>query len=294
MTVDLGTRRLRYFIAVAEELNFTRAAARLFVAQQSLSQQIRQLEADMGVELLLRSTKRVELTRAGAVFLDDARRLVTESAAAVERARTEAAHKSAVLRLGFIPVGLRAATQRVLTSFARLHPHVRVQLQETSWQDPSAGLLDGTSDVGIVLLPNDLDGIDSVPVQTSEACVALPEGHPLAVHESIDAEQLRGLPLVGYDVPAVSFLNRWNIAPPAVRARTAHHWLAEVATGQGVGVTAVESATRRSVHGVTFRRAVGLPGMTIGFAARSDDGNDVVRMLLHEARRLGNGASSGA
>ncbi|WP_377267443.1 LysR family transcriptional regulator [Peterkaempfera sp. SMS 1(5)a] len=268
MAVDLGTRRLRYFIA-----------------QQSLSRQIRELESELGVALLERTTKRVSLTDAGEVFLGDARRLVAEAEAAVERVRLAAAGKSAVLRLGFIPVGLRAPAQRVLTSFEQRHPEVKIQLQETSWQDPSAGLLSGSSDAAVVLLPNGLTGLDTVHIQTSEACVALPQGHPLTAFDTITAEQLRELPLVGYDVPTVSFLDRWNIGEPAVRARSVHQWLAEVATGQGIGVTAAEYSEHRAVHGVVFRRAVGLTGMTIGFAVRAGDPNPLVREFLRHARR---------
>jgi DNA-binding transcriptional LysR family regulator len=284
MVVDVGTRRLRQFIAVAEELNFTRAAARVFVAQQALSQQIRRLEADLGVTLFDRNTRQVTLTRAGEVFLADARRLVAEADAAVERVRLAAAGKSGALRLGFAPGGMREATRTVLAAFERSHPEIEVRLVETAWEDPSAGLRSGACDVGVVALPNGVDGLDTVPIDTWPPCVAQSRRHPITSASSLTAEDLRDLPVVGYDVPPDSFYSRWNTGAPAVRARTTPAWLAAVATGRGVGVVSAAIRHLYDFPDLAYLPVTGLPDLTLAFAAPADGSGPLARDLLRHAR----------
>jgi DNA-binding transcriptional LysR family regulator len=291
MVVDLGTRRLRYFIAVAEELNFTRAAARVFVAQQALSQQIRQLERDLGVDLLERNTRCVTLTPAGAVLLDEARQLVAAAESAVERVRRTAAGERRVLRLGFVADGMREAVRAVLANFEQAYPKVEVLLVEHPWQDPYVGLQSGACDAGIVTLPSDLAGLDSVPVGTWPPCVVQSKTRPLTAARSLSADDLRSMPTVWYDVPGASFYTRWNVGEPAVRAQTTLAWIGAVATGRGVGV--LSSAVRDLYAAPSFQYAfpdfdylpvTGLPDMTLAIAARAGDPDPVVRGLLRHAQ----------
>ncbi|MFJ8861805.1 LysR family transcriptional regulator [Streptomyces sp. NPDC102451] len=284
MVVDLVARRLRQFIVVAEELNFTRAGARLFVAQQALSRQIRQLEEELGVQLFERTTRRVALTQAGEALLADARLLVAQADETVDRVRRTAAGKSAVLRLGFVPGGVCPATRRVLAAFEAEHPHVEVRLEETSWNDPDAGLGEEACHAAVLYLPHGQNTLDTVPVDVVSALVALPRGHVLAEREALVAEDLKGLPSVWYDVPTTSFLQRWNVGETAVRTRTVHEWMAAVATGRGFGVTGSGARAFLAVPGITYRPVTGLADLTIGFAARRDEANPYVRALLECAR----------
>ncbi|GAA2124676.1 hydrogen peroxide-inducible genes activator OxyR [Kitasatospora saccharophila] len=284
MIVDLGTRMLRQFIVVAEELNFTRAAARVFVAQQALSQQVRRLEADLGVQLFERNTRQVSLTPAGEVLLADARRLVADADAAVERVRRAAAGKSGLLRLGFAPGGMREATRTVVAAFERAYPEVEVQLVESGWDDPSTGLRSGACDVGVVALPNGLSGLDTVPIDTWPPCLAQSKDHPLTSAAALTAEDLVHLPVVGYEVPADSFYTRWNPGRPVVRARSTPAWLAAVATGRGVGVVSAAIQHLYDFPNLDYRPVTGLPALTLAFAVKAEDPNPLARQLLRVAR----------
>lgn len=280
MVVDLDTRRLRHFIAVAEELNFTRAAARVFVAQQALSQQVRKLEDQLGVRLFERDTRHVALTPAGEALLADARRLVSEADDVVERVRRAASGRTAVLRLGFTSGGMREAARAALSAFEELHPEVDVQLVETSWADPSSGLWSEGCDVGIVALPNSLAGLDTASLDTWAPCLAQSKKRPFTSSASLSAEDLRTLPTVGYDVPAASFYTRWNVGNPVVRARTTVAWLAAVTTGRGIGV--VSSAIRELYDFPTlaYLPVTGFPDITLAFAVRAEEPNPLARDLL--------------
>src|SRR5581483_6057227 len=123
-------RQLRYFVAVAEELHFRRAAARLHVSQPPLSHQIRALEAELGCTLLSRTRRRVELTPAGAVFLRDARVLLGGLDAAVAAARAVAAGQSGRLRVGFVGSALLSVVPEIVHGFREARPGVEVELRE--------------------------------------------------------------------------------------------------------------------------------------------------------------------
>jgi DNA-binding transcriptional LysR family regulator len=150
---DLHTRKLRYFIAVAEDLHFSRAAARLFVAQQALSRQIRELEDELGTPLFLRSSRKVELTAAGTVFLTGARAVVDALDDAVAMTIRTARSVTGTLRVGFCPGAALELTEPILSAFRDRYPDVAVELHEVPLSDPSAGVAGGASDVGIVRAP---------------------------------------------------------------------------------------------------------------------------------------------
>lgn len=299
MLVELGARRLRYFIAVAEELSFTRAATRVFISQQALSQHVQRLEHDLGVSLLVRSTQRVALTSAGQILLDEARRLVAENDAAVQRVRRAAAGTSGVLRIGFVADGMLEAVRPVLAGFEKIHPEIEIQLVEESWADHLTGLRSGIHDAGLVALPNGQSGLEIAPISTWSPCVVQSKTHPLTTETSLSVNDLRGMPTVWYDVPAESFYTRWNVGEPAVRATTPLAWLAAVASGRAVGV--ISSAVRDAyvladvdfgMPDFDYLPVTGLPDMTIALAACAEDPNPVVRELLDHARTHASGQGS--
>jgi DNA-binding transcriptional LysR family regulator len=183
--VDLNTRQLRYFVVVAEELHFTRAAARLFVAQQSLSAQIRQLEQRVGATLLRRTTRRVELTPAGELFLTEAREMLAALDRGIASARESENAPASTLSVGFMLSAALELTAPILTEFGRRHPHVRVGLHEYLYNDPSVGLASGAVDIGFVHLPITLSEArcERLFVQPRAVCVST--SHPLASHDSL-------------------------------------------------------------------------------------------------------------
>ncbi|SEF23995.1 DNA-binding transcriptional regulator, LysR family [Amycolatopsis pretoriensis] len=182
--MDLDLRKLRYFVAVAEELHFGRAAARLHIAQPALSRQIRALEDELKTVLFLRDRRGTVLTPAGEQLLDDARGLL--SAADAVRRRLAAAAKP-VLTVGFMPGIVVTPAVRVL---ARREPDLTVRLLRTSWHDQVEVLHDGRVDVGVVRLPFDRRGLTVRPLFEEPRVVTVPAGHRLAGKESVSVTEL--------------------------------------------------------------------------------------------------------
>ncbi|WP_420783148.1 LysR family transcriptional regulator [Streptomyces sp. LPB2020-019-1HS] len=174
--VDVDLRKLRYFVAVAEELHFGRAAERLFIAQPALSRQVRALEEELGVQLLRRDRRGTALTPAGAQLLEDALPLLAASAAMVRRV-TAAATEKPVFTIGFMP-GITVTP--AVRALKERHASVSVRLVRTSWNDQVEVLRDGRADVSIVRLPVDQNGLTVQPLFTEPRLAVLPADHPLA------------------------------------------------------------------------------------------------------------------
>ena len=176
--MDVDLRKLRYFVAVADELHFGRAAARLHIAQPVLSRQVRALEDELHVQLFVRDKRSTELTPAGEQLLEGARPLLA-SAEALQRG---IARGTRALTIGFMP-GI-TVTSWVQALTAR-HPDVSVELTRTSWDDQVEVLRDGRVDVGIVRLPIDRRGLEVRLLFTEPRVVVLRADHRLAGKESI-------------------------------------------------------------------------------------------------------------
>lgn len=189
-------RHLRYFVAVAEELNFTRAAARLHTSQPSLSQQIRQLEAQVGVPLLERSRHHVVLTNAGRVFLRDTKDILGRIDHAVRLAKQAADGRAGDLSVGTFP----AADVRILPALRPLMaaqlPHVRLVLHSKYAMDPERGLRSGALDAAFMRGPLDADGLEVMELRREHIVVVLPAHHPLARRARIPVQLLHDLPCI--------------------------------------------------------------------------------------------------
>lgn len=191
-------RHLRYFIAVAEELHFGRAAARLHMAQPPLSRQIRQLEDELGVTLLDRARRRVELTPAGRTFLDEARRILAQSERAVRVAQRAGRGEEGPLSLGFVPAAdldilpraLRLCRERLPDLELELHPMTRCQQVDA--------LRGGRIQVGILFLPIDDDGLAVEPLRREPLVVVLPEDHRLARRDRLRMIDLQDEPMISF------------------------------------------------------------------------------------------------
>ncbi|MEU0822577.1 LysR family transcriptional regulator [Streptomyces mirabilis] len=182
-------RQLVYFVTVAEELHFGRAAERLHIVQSAVSQQIRRLERELGAELFDRSPRHVRLTGAGERLLPEARTVL----AAVDRARAAVA-PAEVLRLG-TSTGLGAHLDRVLAGFAERKPAVQVELVSLPAQERLARVVDGRLDAAFVRGAEPLAGVRVLPLWSDPLVAALPAGHPLAARDGIDLAELAALPL---------------------------------------------------------------------------------------------------
>jgi len=188
-------RHLRYFVAVAEELHFHRAATRLHISQPPLSQQIRALEREMGVTLLARNRRRVTLTAAGAAFLEDARAILAAVDRAAERAQGIARGSRGTLSIGFVGSAMFSPIlPTILREFRGAHPDVELVLRELPTTVQIASLVAGELDVGVLRPPvEEIDGqLELMTIQRERLVAALPFDHPLASRRRLRTADLRG------------------------------------------------------------------------------------------------------
>ncbi|MBK3571847.1 MULTISPECIES: LysR family transcriptional regulator [unclassified Streptomyces] len=182
-------RQLTYFVAVAEELHFGRAAERLHIVQSAVSQQVRRLERELGAELFDRSPRRVRLTGAGERLLPEARAVL----AAAERARAAVAPPPG-LRIG-TSTGLGAHLDRVLGAFAERAPDVPVELFSLPVGERLARVAGGQLDAAFVRAVEPVPGVRVLPLWPDPLVAAVPASHPLARRPEIRVDELAALPL---------------------------------------------------------------------------------------------------
>jgi len=207
--MDVHLRDLRYFVAVAEELNFTRAARRLHLSQPALSKQIQALEAALHAQLLQRNRREVKLTEAGDALLASVRPLL-ESWDGITATVTEAAARDArVLRVGTLTSIGRALYPGVIDHFEVRQPAWRVELRSFGWGDPTAGLRDRATDVAFLWLPIDAEEIAYEILVTERRVVALSAKHPLAARSSLSFPAIADEPLLALPQSAGPLRDFW-------------------------------------------------------------------------------------
>jgi DNA-binding transcriptional LysR family regulator len=249
--VDVQTRRLRYFVALAEELHFSRTAARLHIAQQALSKQIRELEEAVGAQLLRRSTRMVELTPAGVVFLDAARTTLAAFDDGVEAARRLARGEAGTLRLGYVVGGALELTRPIIEEFARRHERVRLEMREYGHEDRSAGLAVGSADVAFLRPPISTPGVAQETLFVEPLLVALPLGHRLAGRTGVSVRELVEEPITvgeSQDVVAERFWTLDDYREPGTPRRIVRtHSLTEELSlvSAGIACTITSAAMAR-------------------------------------------------
>jgi DNA-binding transcriptional LysR family regulator len=252
-------RLLRSFVAIAEEGSLTRAAARLHIAQQSLSQQVRTLEAQLGATLLDRTSRGVRLTAVGSVLLREARALLAQAERATAAVRRAAAGEEGELRVGFLSSVANYLMPPVVRAFGERHPAIALEAREVSVARLVAGLREGELDAGLTRPPL-VDDIVTEVVLTEPVAAVLPAGHPLAGREELELAELADEPWV---LTARSSWPPWHrlydevfaragFAPRVVQRGTSpQNLLALVAAGVGVTRLPVSSRTLRD-SGVAF------------------------------------------
>lgn len=201
---------LRYFLAVAEELSVTRAAERVFVSQPALSKRIRRLERDLGVELLRRGHRTIALTAAGEALRPRAQAMVEAWDAALLELRAAAGEEAGEVAVGLHTAVGRGLYARAAPALAERHPGVRVTLRAVAWDDPTAGLADGSSDVALVWLPlPDDPRLVTHVVAREPRVVALPAGNPLADAERLTMADLLDEPFIALPPAAGRLRDFW-------------------------------------------------------------------------------------
>jgi DNA-binding transcriptional LysR family regulator len=290
--VSVELRHLRAFVAVAEELNFTRAAERLHLAQQALSSQIRQLEERIGVSLLTRTTRKVELTLAGDVLLEHARAVLaaTERAVAAARAAGGAAQ---VLTLGLVVPVDREVFRPALDLFAERHPEVEVRALFGEVLDPTGGLRAGQSDAALVVGAFDRSGLDMIPLWSDPRGLAMSASHELAAKAEVSIEEMIAQPTFDFPAQDKVFREYWMAInhrggrPPRLVAQfKSMDGLLEAVRG-GLGVNLIRERIVDSLgpnSGVVFRPVAGLEPADVLLAWRSGDEREAITDLIAAAR----------
>lgn len=291
-------RLLRYFITLAEELHFGRAAARLSITQPPLSIAMRALEDEVGVALFARTKRKVALTHAGAVFLDHARGVIARAGEAVEQAR--AAHRGEVGRLvvGFMSASVYTVLPPVLREFRAHHPRVRLELHELTLPQQFAALRRGDLDVAFVRPPVTDAAFAYRELLQERLVVALPDKHPLARRRRIGLARLRDEPFVMFQrAPGLvlhhlvlNFCHDHGFTPRVVQEVTQTQGVVGLVSA-GIGVALVPAFAREMrAHGVAYRDLVEKsPAVGTGLAWNRVDASPVLASFVATARRVARG-----
>jgi DNA-binding transcriptional LysR family regulator len=189
-------RHLRYFTALADELHFGRAADAVFVAQSTLSQQIRAFEDEMGVQFFERSTGGVELTEAGRTFLPYAKRVLQEARRAESVARAARDGLAGLLTITYEATAMRSGLPTIIKAFQAQRPHGELDLVEQTTREQVNALREEESDAGFLFLPINERGLRVRELFTAPMIVVLPAGHRLADRETVPLRELEGEPHV--------------------------------------------------------------------------------------------------
>jgi DNA-binding transcriptional LysR family regulator len=263
-------RHLRYFVTVAEELHFGRAATRLLIQQPSLSQQIRQLEDELGFPLLYRTKRSVELTDAGKVFLSEAQHILAQVREAKRTAQRAYRGEVGRLVVGYISSSSHDLLPMMLRVYRERFPDVEVALRELTTQEQLRALEEEYIQVGLLRLPISAPMVNVEVVRREPIVCVLPGKHPLAVRERIDVSLLANEPFVlqssqrgaGYYVQLMKLCLASGFSPNVIQEVTEIHTIVSlVAAGMGVSLVPLSARDIRS-QGVVYRELEGTNTLT--------------------------------
>jgi DNA-binding transcriptional LysR family regulator len=288
-------RHLRYFVAVAEELHFGRAAERLHIAQPPLSQQIQQLEVELGVQLFQRTRRSVRLTEAGVTFLDEARRMLEQVHHAVQVTQRTAHGEQGLLTVGFVGSATYGILPMLLRQFRERFPDVTLVLHELTTSQQLHALREQRIHLGVLHPPVSSDIFAVEPFSRDPLIAALPVQHPLAGQSSLALSALAGEPFVlsprrlgpsFYD-HIISLCKQAGFSPRVVQeAIQMQTIVALVAAGFGV---ALVPGTLRQLHldGVVYLELEdNLTGVELVLAWRREEANPALFTFLDVVKGL--------
>ncbi len=298
-------RHLRYFVCLAEDLHFGRAADRLNVSVATLSQQLRALEGELGARLLNRKTKSaISLTQAGSKFLPEAQAAVLQFDRAALIGRKAGRGEVGTIMLGYVMAAVTSGIlQKITRTFAATRPDVVFQLQRLETYAQMEAVAQGRLDAGITrTLKRYPSGLTGIRVHSEPYILAIPEGHRLARLKSVPPAELAGEPLLAAILQKETRLWENMILPCApeasvnivARAQDMLSVLALVASGLGIGAV-TRSHERIAVPGIAYRRIAG-PGSQseTTIIVRSNDTNPLMQAFLTVIRGLKFDIVSGA
>ncbi len=252
MDQDLELRHLRYFVAVAEELHFARAAQRLHMSQPPLSQQIRRLEEILGYPLFVRTSRSVKLTLAGETLLERARRALRIVQRDITDVRSVAAGEVGTLNVGFVGSAMMTTLPVIFRKFREAYPGIHLRLYESFTSQVLEGLHNGTLDAGILRDSDPLDTLNVTSLFSEPFVAVLPATHPCARQKSISPGMLRDEPFVFYPRTAgarafekpMTMFEEYGFRPHIVQE--ASHWVSILRlVGAGLGVSVAPACVRK-------------------------------------------------
>ena len=298
-------RHLRSFCVLAEQLHFTKAALLLNVAQPALSHQIRQLEAELGTQLVERSNRRVRLTAAGEVFLGRAIRILEQvDQAAMETARVGQGEAGSLV-LGVVSTAVCSVLPELLRSFRREAPNISIDIREMEPAEQVEALRRENIDLGLLFLAIQDDAFDSLVVSRERLLLALPTGHPAAPRENIRLSDLqtetflipRRQNVPGFHEVVLETLRFGGITAPRLQPTRLLQTAVFLVAGQ-LGVALVPESFRRHlrVRGCVYRDIAGPPAYAdlIALWRRQAVGPALRRLILQLKRmRRAAGAAGG-
>jgi DNA-binding transcriptional LysR family regulator len=281
-------RHLRYFAAVAETRHFGKAAERLHMAQPPLSQAIRQLEAELGAELFTRTTRQVNLTRAGDAFYADVTRILTSVDDSVRRVKRIADGRLGVLRIAFTGTAAYRHLPQIARLVKRELPGVGLEIHsDMLTPQQERALVEGRIDIGVLRPPIRHEPISSRTIAVEPLVLVVPEDHRLAEEAAVSVADLRAENFVMYDA-AGSVVNDAVIRSCMAAGFSPHreHEVAGTAillglVAAGLGIALVpQSVESVAVDGVVFKPIEGAEGVELALAWRSDDDSALIESFL--------------
>lgn len=249
--VKVELRHLRYFVAVAKELHFGKAAKRLHIVQPALSIQISRLEEELGVELLRRNKRQVRLTEAGRLFFGEAQRILERTEQASEAARRAAQGQIGRLAIGFVGPAVYSIFPDILRTYRKQVPEVDLMLYELNSTEQIEALHEGRIHVGFVRMPVDDEALIFETVYREPVVAVLPEDHPLASREKVPIKMLANEPFVmvprsrepGAHDHYVSLCREAGFSPKVVQEAHQIHTIVGLVSA-GIGTAIVPSSVR--------------------------------------------------
>jgi len=283
-------RQLRYFTAVAAHQSLSAAAVELHLSQSALSEALRKLEVELGVELLTRGSRGVTLTPAGEALLAAAHDAIAAFDAALDAARG----RTGRLRVGFEAAGAgRLSTQARARLIARF-PHVRVEPRRYDWGGEVAALREGECDVAFVWLPADLTGLKSEPVATEPRLAALACEHPLAKRDSVHVDELNQDPIIWTRRAPRYWVDWWAVNPRpdgseprwGPESDNVEELLEQVADGSAYAIVPASMTEFYARPDLAWVPIIDIDPLRIALAWRERDGNPLIQAFAEIVREL--------
>lgn len=282
-------RHLRYFVTVAEELHFSRAAQRLQMTQQPLSKQIRDLEEELGVQLFHRTKRQVQLTEAGKAFLEEARQLLAKAEQAVQVARQTAQGQIGRLVLGICGLATYSVLPRVLKAFRKSYPNVELELHEMTTSKQVQALQERQIQLGFLMPPVQDENLNVKLILEEPFVVVLPETHPLATQLEVMLPMLANEPFIlvprqeepGYYDRCISLFKQAGFAPRVSQQASEKQTILSLVAAE-IGI-ALSPASVRTLHreGIIYKALAGsMPEVELALVWRRDEPSPVLQLFL--------------